>query len=276
MLRTPGLRFTHRRNDRGTEKPLQLYGCQSTDIVITVVGIQVKKGWVNRNRILVVGGQPTYIIVPLKEQSSFVTIRDINIDTNVQWRNKMLKQLYFNYKKSKFFDDIYPLVEQLIRFETTRLTEINIMSIKKIAFPLEINTEIISDISRYDSFEEEFSTDSSCMNEHQVNGLYDNKHLRIFHICKNEQADTYINAIGGIELYDNKAFEKENIDLKFIHTLPYSYEQKSKEFYPNLSIIDVMMNCGKEGTQKLLKNYELISAGATEKNQYKAITYYST
>jgi len=59
-------------------------------------------------------------------------------------------------------------------------------------------------------------------------------------------------------LYDKKIFKTNGVDLYFIHSLPYSYEQNSKEFIRDMSIIDVLMNCGKTGTQQLLNNYELI------------------
>jgi len=39
---------------------------------------------------------------------------------------------------------------------------------------------------------------------------------KIIHICKLLNADTYINAIGGQDLYDKEAFKQSYIDLKFI------------------------------------------------------------
>jgi len=39
---------------------------------------------------------------------------------------------------------------------------------------------------------------------------------------------------------------------------PVSYKQLSADFYPSLSIIDTLMNCGKEKTKELLKEYTLV------------------
>ena len=44
----------------------------------------------------------------------------------------------------------------------------------------------------------------------------------------------------------------------FVETKQYSYDQFSKEFISHLSIIDVLMHNGKEGTKKLIENYNLI------------------
>jgi hypothetical protein len=86
----------------------------------------------------------------------------------------------------------------------------------------------------------------------------DRKNERIFSICKQQGADTYINAIGGQELYSKDKFKENGIDLYFIKMDNIEYKQFSNEFIPNLSIIDVLMHNGKEGTKELLNRYTLV------------------
>ena len=81
---------------------------------------------------------------------------------------------------------------------------------------------------------------------------------KVKHICHVLGADTYLNAIGGQELYDKSDFLAEGITLRFLRTNELTYEQGVTPFVPNLSIIDVLMHCGKSGTQQLLKEYTLV------------------
>ena len=81
---------------------------------------------------------------------------------------------------------------------------------------------------------------------------------KVIAICQKQEAERYINAIGGIDLYDKDRFKKVNIDLNFIKSNSIVYKQFNYEFIPSLSIIDVMMHNSKETIQEYLKNYTLI------------------
>jgi len=70
---------------------------------------------------------------------------------------------------------------------------------------------------------------------------------RLIDICKQSGATTYVNAIGGMEMYDQESFG--DIDLRFIQRL----DEEN-----NLSIIDILMRRGWDETSKLLNQYELI------------------
>ena len=68
-----------------------------------------------------------------------------------------------------------------------------------------------------------------------------------------------LNSIDGQDLYNKVEFKKEGLELHFLKTGQIDYLQIGKgEFVPNLSIIDVLMHCGKEQTLKLLDQYTLI------------------
>jgi hypothetical protein len=78
-------------------------------------------------------------------------------------------------------------------------------------------------------------------------------------LCEAVGASTYVNAIGGMELYSRETFQEKGIDLKFIQSNPFEYPQFGNEFVPWLSIIDVMMFNPRESIRAgLLTNCELI------------------
>lgn len=220
----------------------------------------IKEKWINRNRLLVINGKPIFFRIPLKEKSSFSKIRDIRIDNDQKWKKKLLNQFYCNYRRSLFFDEVFPIIEKSIEKDIQFLTDINCYTIQLIAEFLDISTEIVIDTSNYELLEMELSKSDSEIKSFYLfeQKLMDIKSIRVICICKNEQADTFINAIGGQKLYDKQKFATNGIQLFFVNTLPYSYKQNSAEFIQDLSILDVMMNCGKEGTKNLLSNYVLI------------------
>ncbi len=60
-------------------------------------------------------------------------------------------------------------------------------------------------------------------------------------ISKAVRAKEYINPLGGIELFNNLQFERDNIRLSFLKNTASAYNQHRSVFEPNLSIIDALM-----------------------------------
>lgn len=78
-------------------------------------------------------------------------------------------------------------------------------------------------------------------------------------LCRAMGADTYINAIGGTELYLREDFEAHGIELKFIRSRPFEYPQFGAPFVPWLSIVDVLMFNPIDAVRACIaSNYELI------------------
>jgi hypothetical protein len=78
---------------------------------------------------------------------------------------------------------------------------------------------------------------------------------RVVLICQEMKAKTYINPIGGQSLYFKNFFQEYDLDLQFIKTEPFEYKQFQHEHSPYLSIIDILMHNGQQGTQDLLEKY---------------------
>ena len=81
---------------------------------------------------------------------------------------------------------------------------------------------------------------------------------RIIEISKILNATDYINAIGGIELYDKEVFSQNDINLSFLKTHEISYKQFNNEFVPNLSIVDILMFNSKDNIKNMLNQFQLI------------------
>jgi hypothetical protein len=113
----------------------------AADVFILYDNIKyTKKGWINRNRMLVNGGD-TMFSLPLKKGSdSFDVIqREIAADFHP---DKLLSQLKGAYARAPFFSEAFPLLEKIIRNDDRNLFSYIHNSIVEICRFLDINTEI--------------------------------------------------------------------------------------------------------------------------------------
>lgn len=197
-----------------------------------------KKGWFNRNRILINGADKLFTI-PLKKDSDYLNVSQRYLADNfIKEKNRILSQIKNSYLKAPYFKDVFPLVREMFLYEKTNLFDFIFNSIKKNCLILGIGTEIIL---------------SSSLNIDRIL----KSQSKVLEICSMLGADVYINAIGGGKLYNKEIFKKNGIDLKFIKINEIAYNQFNNEFIPNLSIIDVMMFNSVQKINKMLDDYVL-------------------
>lgn len=199
----------------------------------------IKKGWINRNKILI-NGIPHLFTIPLNKASQNKLIKEITFVIDENWRSKFIKTIKRSYKKAPFYDKTIQIIEEVIFFKSIYIKDLILKSIVIISEYLDINTKIVESSSIYNNIEK-------------------NGQERIIDICLQEDTDVYINPIGGIDIYNKEYFSKNHIQLFFIKSKLDRYKQNSEDFIPWLSIIDVLMNCSKEKIKIMLENYELIS-----------------
>jgi hypothetical protein len=221
-----------------------------------------KKGWINRNRLLIKNQSVFTITVPIKDRSQNKLISSIKIIANSEWIEKLLRTIYINYKGAEHFNEVYPFLENMFSKSFEYLSQLNGYLITNICNYIGIKTTIESDsTNKYLELERKLPRIDENDYSHfryMEKTRPEKKVARILEICKTENATTYINAIGGQNLYSNEEFSKYGIDLKFIQTEEFEYPQFSQDFQPNLSIVDVLMHNGSVGTKKLLQKHTLI------------------
>lgn len=195
----------------------------------------INKGWINRNYILF-NGKRLLLTLHLKQASQNKLINEIEIGKN---QSKILKTISHAYSKAPYFDSVYPLIEDIFLTDEQNLALFLLNSIQKIAYFLEIRTEIFL---------------SSKI--HKNNALKGQD--KILEICTLLGANTYVNAINGRDLYESDIFEKREIDLYFLKSLEIEYKQFSNVFDKNLSIIDVLMFNSPQEVLNHLKKFDLL------------------
>jgi hypothetical protein len=212
---------------------------KAVDLFVVYDNIKyTKKGWINRNRMLQ-NGKDVMFSLPLKSDSDYLDVyqRELAADFN---RVKLLNQFKGAYLRAPYFSQTFPLIEQIVGYEEANLFRFLHYSIAKTCDHLGITTDI-----RVSS---DIAIDHDLKNQDKVLAL-----------CEAVGARTYVNAIGGMELYSKETFQEKGIELKFIKSNPIEYQQIGDDFVPWLSIIDVMMFNPLDTIRTcILANYELI------------------
>ena len=214
----------------------QLVNAVDTFVLLDDVSF-IKKGYINRNSILL-NGKAHLFTIPIEKISQNKLIKDTKLKFNNKDKENFLKTINMAYKKAPYFINFYPILEDIVFNDDNDLTSYIKYSIDKINAYLNIKTEILI---------------SSEINKNNILKGQD----RIIEINKQLNASRYINAIGGQDLYDKSIFKQNGIELKFIKTKSFNYEQYN-EFIPSLSIIDILMFNSESEAQLMLDDYILI------------------
>lgn len=181
-----------------------------------------KKGWINRNRILK-NGTDDYITLPLKKGSDYLNINERELsDAFANERTKMIRRISELYRKAPEFSNVFPLFNEILSFEKSNLFEFVYHSLQKITDFLGMQEKLV--ISS------------------EVKANHDLKSPdRIYDLCKELKADTYVNPIGGLEMYNQAEFAAEGLQLQFLKPKLVEYRQFNHDFVSGLSILDVLM-----------------------------------
>ncbi|HEU4965994.1 MAG TPA: WbqC family protein [Candidatus Saccharimonadales bacterium] len=212
----------------------------SVDTFVVYDNIQyTKKGWFNRNRILE-NGHDRLFTIPIKKDSDYLDVHKRFLSAGAHRENeRTLRIIQANYKKAPHFTDAYPLIEQCFLCPNENLFDYIYNSIRTICNYLDITTPIV--------------VSSTVPIDHTLKA-----EQKVLAICKAMNADVYINAIGGMELYNKQEFASQGVALQFIKSRPVEYAQFGNPFVPWLSIIDIVMFNSKDAVRGMLGEYDLL------------------
>ena len=198
----------------------------------------IKKGWINRNRILMQGNDFMFTI-PLEKQSQNKTIRESTVAWNADFPAKFLVQLRSAYKKAPHVDAVMALIEGVLAEKPISLADLAGNSIQA--------------TWNYLGLEKEFYFSSSLA----VSADY-GRAERLMEITKLFGESVYINAANGKSLYDKPSFAQVGVDLQFIQSeLPVYPQGTHPDFLPGLSMIDVLMWNDRVQVREMLTHYTL-------------------
>ncbi len=195
-----------------------------SDVFVFLDNVQYKeREYQNRNQIRTKNGVQWLTVPVLNSKERFIKIKEVCIDNSQDWAGKHWKALYLNYNRSPFFKEYAGFFHDLYNQKWERLLDLNIYIIKGINKILNIDKVIYieSDL-----------------------GIENTKTGRIVDICKKLGADTYLSGIGGKAYLEEKLFTTAGLKLQYQQFKQLEYRQCYTPFIPNLSMVDLLFNCG--------------------------------
>jgi hypothetical protein len=199
----------------------------------------IKRGWINRNRIL--QANDAYLFsVPLSKPSQSRLINETILAIDKKWTSNFYAQLTHAYKKAPYLEDVMDLVTSIIEGQYKTIAELAIASVTGV----------------YDYLGSSFDYLVSSTSFAQSRGI--SRADRLIQITKELGYRAYVNAPGGKELYSKEYFREQGIELSFIESKQIEYKQISGAFVPKLSIIDILMFNEKERIQDYFSAYSLV------------------
>ena len=209
----------------------RIYRC---DTFVLLDNVSYSKNYfINRNKIKTVDGW-MWLTIPVLTKGHFgQLIKDVQIDNTTQWQKQHWKSIYYSYHKAPFFHKYADFFENVYKHEWTYLIDIIEELLYSILKVLRINTTIIK---------------SSELN------LAGKKEELILNICKSLKADEYLSGPDGKDYLNLELWQKNNIKVIFHNYCYPQYLQLHGNFLPQMSIIDLLNNCGDESLNILSKN----------------------
>jgi hypothetical protein len=211
----------------------------AVDVFVVYDNIKyVKSGWINRNRLCRNGEAATFSL-PLKHASDSLDVRERELAAAFD-PEKLLNQFRGAYGRAPQFARVFAWLEQVVRHGERNLFRYLDHSIRAACDLLSVGTEI--------------RASSDIAIDHTLK-----KQDKVLALCRAAGARTYVNAIGGTDLYDKEEFRRQGIELQFLRSKPFEYPQLEPAFVPSLSIVDALMFNSLEIVRaRVADHYELI------------------
>lgn len=202
-----------------------------SDVFIVLDNIQYNKnGWQNRNRIKTAGGS-TLLTVPVFGHHG-QRLDEVRIDTSVPWARKHGRSIEQAYRKAPFFAEHEAFLRETYRRPWEHLNDLNSYMLDYFIAALGIRTRIVR---------------SSVL---EVPGT------------ATERLANLIRAVGGTHYYsgayaldaylDISTLEQAGIGLELQEWSAPVYPQGHGDFVADLSILDLVLNCGPDSLGVLL------------------------
>lgn len=197
----------------------------SGDLFVLLDNVQYPRGqsWVNRNRVKGPTGA-IWLTVPVKKRGRGLrSVNEVEIFRERGWAQNHLRTLRHTYGKAPYFSEYAPFFEEVYKADWTLLNELN----SRVLHHLKELTGISTDFKSASSLDVEGTASQLLVN-----------------ICEKTGCSTYLASRPARKYIDERLFKGRGIDLLYRNFEPPIYPQLWGDFIPNLSIVDLLFNCG--------------------------------
>jgi hypothetical protein len=189
--------------------------------------------YVNRVKLLV-GGKDAWVTAPIARAGGSVQrIDEVRLDDAQAWRDKLLRTVEHSYRRAPAYDDVFPLVREILERPTDRLADLNEHGVRTIARGLGLD-------------ESKFVRSSTLGTSAHATDL-------LIELTKAVGGTAYLAGnLAGSTYQEDEKFERAGIELRYQRFEQPEYPQQVEQFVPGLSAIDALLNVGAERTRALL------------------------
>ena len=207
------------------------------DIYVVLDNVQYVRGssrtQTNRDKIKTANGEK-WINVGIQKAPFKSRIDEIRLAQENSWRERSLNLLKENYRKTDFFEEIFPYLQELYKIECEKMVDFNMASIK-----------MLIDLFGIENIEIKYA--SALQAAGKSNEL-------IINLVKAVGCTRYLSGIGARDYYVPELYEQAGVEViwqKFEHPV---YPQQFGDFIPYLSSIDLLFNCGIDQSREILRH----------------------
>ena len=206
-----------------------------SDLHIVLDHVQFEKNsFVNRNKILQ-NKRDIWLTIPIKTKNLFgdLAINKVHVDNISNWQNKHFSSIKHGYSKSIFWQDLSTSLEDIYMMRSDLMIDYINKYLEFLLDYLEITTPIFY---------------SSNFN------YKEKKSELVLEICKHYGAKKYLSGPLGRNYLNIEEFLDNGIQVEFHDYKHPIYPQKTDNFNYNLSILDLILNCGKDSKRIIIND----------------------
>ena len=196
--------------------------------------------FINRNRIRTKEGW-MWVTVPVLSSGKFgQPIREVEVDHGQRWQARHWKSIRYSYGNAPYFAPHAGFFSEFYSRNHTRLLEVLMETLEYLLKSLGIRTRILlaSDL-----------------------GVKGTKEERLLAICRHLGADSYLSGPSGRDYLDLTLWKAEGIDVSFHDYRHPVYPQIHGDFVPEMSVIDLLFNCGEDSLTLLSESQPVYGPG---------------
>ena len=209
------------------------YKAYRSDIFVLLDDVQFPHGttWISRNRFK--GHQGAlWLTVPVRKKGlGLQKICQVRICHEGRWAKKHLESLKTAYKKAPYLTEHLEFLNEMFSEKNETLIDLNLAVIRYLMKSLDIQTQtvLLSELHAP-------STGSR----------------RLVDLCKELGAGQFLAQASAKKYIDERLFEHAGVELKFFTPPIPIYPQLWGDFLANLSVLDLVLNCGPKAREILL------------------------
>jgi hypothetical protein len=195
------------------------------ECLVLLDDVQFPRGrsWVNRNRLKNEDGFLWLTVPVLKKGRGLQAIRRVEIQNDKGWRKKHLGGIRQNYVRAPYFGDYFSKIAAIYGRDQTLLVDLDIDLIKFMMDALSLETRLIRQSEL---------------------GIVAKGTDLLIEICRSVGADRLLHFPMVDKHVDTDTMKRRGVDVIHAEFHPPVYPQLWGDFLQNLSMLDLLLNCG--------------------------------